>query len=261
MVCRFAACAVVVVLGVPAAAVAQSGGTISLSPPGASDPGPKRVDAHPGISDVIRSLRYDFPAAVSAPNLAVFGLGSAAAFGAHGIDQRAASSQWGSDGFFGPGNLAGSAAAQGAGALATYLVGRAFDAPRVSRLGAELIRAQIVSQSITQSVKLLTMRTRPDGTSLSLPSGHTASAFATATVLQSNFGWKVGAPAYAAAVWIGASRVQMKRHFVSDVVAGAAVGLVAGRSVTVGRGDFRLAVAPMVAPGGAGVSFVRVGSR
>jgi membrane-associated phospholipid phosphatase len=141
------------------------------------------------------------------------------------------------------------------------VVGRAFDAPRVSQLGGELIRAQIVSQSITQSVKFVTTRTRPDGTPLSLPSGHTASAFATATVLQSNFGWKVGAPAYAAAVWIGASRVQMKRHFVSDVVAGAAVGLVAGRSVTIGRGDFRFAVTPMAASGGAGVNFVRLTSR
>mgnify|MGYP002382179598 CR=1 FL=1 len=57
-----------------------------------------------------------------------------------------------------------------------------------------------------------------------------AQAFATASVLQADLGWKAGLPAYAVATWVAASRVQTKRHYVSDVVAGAAVGILAGRS-------------------------------
>jgi hypothetical protein len=95
-------------------------------------------------------------------------------------------------------------------------------------------------------------RVRPDDTSFSFPSGHTAVSFASATVLQRHFGWKIGVPAYALASYVGASRIQAKRHYFSDV---------AGRSVTVGRGDGCFAVAPMAAPGGGGVGFTWIGNK
>ena len=59
--------------------------------------------------------------------------------------------------------------------------------------------------------------------------------FATATVLQRDLGWKVGVPAYGLATYVAASRIQDKRHFLSDVTFGAAIGIVAGRSVTIGQ--------------------------
>ena len=99
-----------------------------------------------------------------------------------------------------------------------------------------------------QGIKLAVGRTRPDGTQFSFPSGHSASSFATATVLQRNLGWKAGVPAYAMATFVAASRVQVKRHYLSDVTMGAAIGIIAGRSVTVGRGDARFAVAPSALP-------------
>ena len=104
-------------------------------------------------------------------------------------------------------------------------------------------------------------RTRPDGSVFSFPSGHTATTFATATVLQRHFGWKVGIPAYAAATYVAASRIQVKRHYLSDVAFGAALGIVAGRSVTVGRGDAKFAIAPAAAPGGGAVSFTWLGRQ
>lgn len=218
-------------------------------------------DRHPGLAAIGLALRQDFAQTVSAENLILLGLGGSGAWGAHAVDGHVARTKWGSGGFFGPGDRAGSALIQSAGAGLTYLAGRISDKPAISHLGADLVRAQIVSQSLTQGIKFTTTRRRPDGTSLSLPSGHTSSAFATATVLQSHFGWKAGVPAYAVATWIGASRVQMKRHYVSDVIAGAAIGLVAGRSVTVGRGDMRLAVSPTIVDGGAGVNFTLIGPR
>ena len=63
------------------------------------------------------------------------------------------------------------------------------------------------------------------------------------------------------AAYVAASRVHEKRHFVSDVSFGAVLGIVAGRTVTVGRGDARFAVGPMATPGGGGVAFTWLGHR
>jgi hypothetical protein len=51
----------------------------------------------------------------------------------------------------------------------------------------------------------------------------------------------------------------VKRHFLSDVAFGAALGIVAGRSVTVGAGDRRFAVSPVAVPGGGAVQFAWLG--
>jgi membrane-associated phospholipid phosphatase len=159
------------------------------------------------------------------------------------------------------GETVGGAAAQMGAAFATYAIGRIAGRPKVGLIGADLIRAQLVSQTITQTIKFSVNRTRPDGTSLSFPSGHTSAAFATATVLQRHLGWKAGIPAYAAAGYVAASRIQMKRHYLSDVAFGAAIGMMAGRTVTIGRGDARFAVAPAAAPGGVGVNVTWVGRK
>jgi len=45
------------------------------------------------------------------------------------------------------------------------------------------------------------------------------------------------------------------------VTFGAALGIVAGRSVTVGGGNAKFAVAPTAAPGGGGISFTWLGSN
>ena len=146
-------------------------------------------------------------------------------------------------------------------AVATYSLGRITDSPRIASVGADLIQAQVVAEATTFALKLAVGRTRPDGSARSFPSGHAAVTFASATVLQRHFGWKVGIPAYAVASYVAASRVQMKRHYLSDVAFGAALGIVAGRTLTIGRGDARFAVEPMAAPGGGGIGFTWVGKR
>jgi membrane-associated phospholipid phosphatase len=159
---------------------------------------------------------------------------------------------------FAPGELIGGAKFQLAGALVTYGVGRFTGNSRVSQFGADLVRANIVAQTLTGAIKMAVQRDRPDGTEYSFPSGHTSVSFAAATVVQRHFGWRAGVPAYAAASYVAASRIQEKRHYLSDVAYGAVVGIVAGRAVTVGRGKYRFAVEPMVpAGGGAGVALTR----
>ena len=61
----------------------------------------------------------------------------------------------------------------------------------------------------------------------SFPSGHTSSSFAAATALSSH-GRSWGIPAYILAVLIAFSRLYLYVHFPSDVIAGAAVGIICG---------------------------------
>lgn len=164
-------------------------------------------------------------------------------------------------GTFEPGATIGGARIQFAGALATYTAGRLTGRRRVASVGSDVIRAQILAQTMTAGIKLSARRHRPDGDEFSFPSGHTSVTFATATVLQRNFGWKAGIPAYALASYVAASRVQMKRHFLSDIAFGAGIGIVAGRTVTMGRGRTRFAVAPTISPNQAGVSLVLLDKR
>ena len=63
------------------------------------------------------------------------------------------------------------------------------------------------------------------------PSYHTASSFCFASVLDEYYGPQVGLPAYALAGLIGWSRIDDRDHDLSDVVFGAALGYVIGKSV------------------------------
>jgi len=119
------------------------------------------------------------------------------------------------------------------------------------------VQAQIVASVMTQGVKLAVGRRRPDAGRFSFPSGHASATFANAAVLQRHFGWKAGLPAYGLASYVAASRLQENRHYASDVIFGAAIGIIAGRTVTVGRGGGAFAVTPVAVRGGAVVMFSR----
>ena len=69
--------------------------------------------------------------------------------------------------------------------------------------------------------------------SSSFPSGHTTGAFAAATVFAMEYSDRplVRIIAYGSASLIGLSRITENKHWVSDVLAGAALGLLSGRQV------------------------------
>ena len=116
------------------------------------------------------------------------------------------------------------------------------------------MRAQLLTQGVTQLLKYSVRRTRPDGSSrTSFPSGHASGTFTSATVLQRHYGWKVGIPAFGVASYVAASRIAENKHFLSDVIFGAAIGIAGGRTVTFRKGATRFELAPIAAPGGAGV--------
>ena len=119
--------------------------------------------------------------------------------------------------------------------------------------GRDLLRAQISAASWTYSLKYIVGRTRPNGDPRSFPSGHASSTFATAVVLQQHYGWTVGAPALAAAVYTAASRITAGKHWTSDVVFGAAMGMASARTVTIRVRKTKATVSPMAVAGGGGV--------
>jgi membrane-associated phospholipid phosphatase len=190
------------------------------------------------------------------------GVGALGAFATHPADKSLTSELSGNAGLHDPlepGAIIGGTQYELAASLATFAIGRAKNSPTIATLGADLFRAQAVSELTSEALKFAFNRTRPDGTQYSFPSGHTAVSFASATVLQQHFGWKVGIPAYAVASYVAMSRMQMNRHYLSDVAFGAALGIASAKTVMIGRGKARFAVAPMAAPGGGGVSFTLVG--
>ncbi len=88
------------------------------------------------------------------------------------------------------------------------------------------------SGSVAASVlKAVVGRPRPHGSSGSFPSGHATAAFAVAFVLARRFP-RFRILAYFGAAVISATRVLLNKHYVSDVLAGAALGLAIGAAST-----------------------------
>lgn len=80
------------------------------------------------------------------------------------------------------------------------------------------------------SVKHIVHRTRPDGSDReSFPSGHTAAAFMTATMLNKEYGhlspW-VGIGAYTVATGTAVMRMANNKHWFSDIITGAGIGII-----------------------------------
>lgn len=82
-----------------------------------------------------------------------------------------------------------------------------------------------------QGLKNTTNVMRPDGSdNHSFPSGHTATAFMTATMLNKEYGYKspwIGVVAYSVATATGLMRMANNKHWLSDVLVGAGIGIMA----------------------------------
>ena len=82
-------------------------------------------------------------------------------------------------------------------------------------------------------IKYTAKEMRPDGTTAnSWPSGHTATAFVGATILHKEYGrtrspW-YSVAAYGSATATGVMRVLNNRHWISDVLSGAGIGIMSG---------------------------------
>src|SRR3954470_4760292 len=241
---RCAALVLAAVLGTAAPSLAQGSDSTTRSSCGES----------PSVGTVARETANNFGRMATSGSLGMLAVGGAAALGVHSVARDVARDFLGMNvnGAFKPGAVIGSTPFQLGASIATYAIGRALGRSCVARVGADLIQAEVMAEGLTFVFKEATRRSRPEGTGFSFPSGHTTVTFATATVLQRHFGWKVGLPAYAVASYVAASRVEMKRHYLSDVTFGAVLGITAGRTVPIGSGR-RLLVSPIASEWGPGV--------
>jgi PAP2 superfamily protein len=159
--------------------------------------------------------------------------------------------------FFRPGKVIGQTEVLGGAGLAAYLIGRGKKNGRLQHLGMDEIEAQLLAGAIVIGLKETVRRERPlrnDGTrasGFSFPSGHAAATFAGATVLQQHLGYKAGVPTYLIASYVAMSRLHDNVHKASDVVFGATVGIIVGRSVTWHGRNFY--ASPMLLPKGGGI--------
>ena len=163
------------------------------------------------------------------------------------------------DSLWTPGHIIGSTPVILGGSFAAYLIGRGRDMPRLSHIGMDEIEATILAEAVIEGLKVAVRRDRPPQTdgqqskTYSFPSGHAGLTFAAATVLQQHLGYKAAIPTYAVASYVAMSRLHDNRHYASDVIFGAALGIVIGRSVTWHGRNFY--ASPMLLHDGGGLQF------
>ncbi|KAF0218554.1 MAG: PA-phosphatase-like [Geobacteraceae bacterium] len=160
-------------------------------------------------------------------------------------------------------------------AAAVYGGGIVADSPKHKELGEMLGESVLLADAATYLLKEAIGRGRPftsgDKGSFrpfrfhsdydSMPSMHTASSFAMASVLAATSENVVAKMSYyAAATFVGFSRIYQDKHWASDVVLGAAIGELCGRVVTRYHGEkgrSKFTVAPTAT--GNSVSLVLLG--
>jgi membrane-associated phospholipid phosphatase len=124
-----------------------------------------------------------------------------------------------------------------------YLAGRATGNDHLRETGLLGAEALIDSEIVVNALKTASQRQRPsadhssgeffDGGS-SFPSGHAINTWSLATVIAEEYGHRrplVRVAAYATASAVSLSRYTGRKHFLSDVVVGSAIGYGIGRYV------------------------------
>ncbi len=128
------------------------------------------------------------------------------------------------------GNIWGDIRLQAPLALGVWGVGGLSGDAEMADLGFDLSRSLLLTYGTVSALKVTFNRTRPNGDDYSFPSGHTAAAFSTAGVVSRRYGGWAGGVAIGLGVLTGLGRMEDKKHYASDVVAGATIGWIIGRN-------------------------------
>jgi hypothetical protein len=98
-----------------------------------------------------------------------------------------------------------------------------------------LSASELLMESIVQVLKYTTHEQRPDGSNFhSFPSGHTAEAFLAATFMHKELGKKsiwFSIGGYSCAAVVGVLRMANNRHYISDVLFSAGLGILSINAV------------------------------
>jgi membrane-associated phospholipid phosphatase len=240
----------------PAAAENPVGPSQPLAQPG-PDRGVAYADGRRTVGRLPANLGRSALGVLSRDNIAPFLAGGVATGAASFLDADARSAATGQLGWSDSFETAGGPVYSTLFVAGMFTAGRLAHGTRFRAMTYDMLDAAIVNFGYTEVLKLAVGRERPNGQdNKSFPSGHTSNAFAMASVAQGHYGWKLGVPAYLLAGVMGASRIHEDKHWLSDVVAGAALGWVVGRTVVrvnsrslerVASSGATLSVAPIVA--------------
>ncbi|HEV8507736.1 MAG TPA: phosphatase PAP2 family protein [Chitinophagaceae bacterium] len=113
-----------------------------------------------------------------------------------------------------------------------YLLNAAGIKGRHRILGRTIIlgMSSILADQVVTFLKHSTHQLRPDGSTYnSFPSGHTTTAFIGAEMMNQEFGWRspwYSVAGYTMATATGVLRVMNNRHWLSDVITGAGIGIL-----------------------------------
>lgn len=232
------------------------------------DEAPKHVST--GWSALFKDTVRDFKSFPMRPSTwVILSIGGGSAYTTHFADnyvQEHIVGNKNADRFFSLGQWVGStyvmaASSVGLWAVGRYVIGPSKDEPKTnkwSEMGFDMMRAQMLAQAVTQGTKQMVRRDRPTGECCSFPSGHATSAFAAAAVLERHLGYRGSWPFFAGAMYVGASRLVDNRHFLSDVMFGAAVGTAAGWTVVGEHGKNEYSMQPIPLQGGMMIAVTRV---
>jgi membrane-associated phospholipid phosphatase len=121
----------------------------------------------------------------------------------------------------------------------------------------QLVKSAALDLGVTYWLKATIKERRPDGSDNdSFPSAHSSVAFTSAEYLRKRYGWEYGIPAYGLAAFVAYSRVEADKHYVRDVLAGAAIGMASSYIFTTPNLRFNLTTE--AAPGYYGARLTQV---
>jgi membrane-associated phospholipid phosphatase len=167
-------------------------------------------------------------------------------------DSFASALQWNTPALFDFGNFYGEGWVEGGMAVGSWYWGAVRDDRRLQEFGRDATESLVTATLVATGLKYAVGRERPDGSNnQSFPSGHAITAFCFAPVVAKYGGWELGVPAYAFATVTALARVEGYHHYLSDVLAGATLGIVIGNaavyapkdvSVSAGLGTLKLSL-------------------
>ena len=127
-------------------------------------------------------------------------------------------------------------------------------------------KAELLMSVIVRGMKTWIPSERPSGAEKSMPSGHTAQAFVSATILDMEYRdtspW-ISIAGYAVATTTGMYRMINNKHWVSDVLIGAGIGIFSTKIVYYthryrwGKKN-KMVILPAIYKNGGGISFAMV---
>lgn len=218
------------------------------SPAGAQDN--LSPDSDTSLAHFPSKLLSDVPHLFIPENIAPFAVGSLATAldwsTLDGQDSLARDlQQWHTQPLFDFGNFYGEGWVEGFGAVGSWSLGALVQNPRMQQFGRDASESLLMATVLVTGLKYAVGRERPDGSNnQSFPSGHSITAFCFAPVVWKYWGWEAGASAYLFGTVTGLARVEGYHHYLSDVIAGATLGIVIGNAVVYTPKDVTVGVGP-----------------